>query len=306
MRNELSGVVIIDKPENLSSAKALAQVKAMFQVAKAGHSGTLDPFATGVLICCLNQATRLARFFLNGRKTYEAVMRLGAETDTQDVTGRVISRTEVPKLTENHVKAVVAQFERELMQQPPAYSALKHQGIPLYKLARQGKAVRKPPRPVTIHRIGMLDMDLPDIRFSVTCSAGTYVRTLCSDIGKMFGCGGHLLELRRTASSSFSIDDARSPDFLKAADHRQRLEAVIPMADALQDMPVFRVGPELAGRIAQGQPLTTLDVPPTDVHKTVTDEYVEFIRIIDGRNQLRAIIEALPNGGGYNYCCVFH
>jgi tRNA pseudouridine55 synthase len=305
MRNVLNGVVIIDKPANLSSARTVAQVKAMFQVAKAGHSGTLDPFATGVLICCLNQATRLARFFLNGRKTYEAVMRLGTETDTQDATGRVISRTEVPKLSEDRIKEAVAQFEGNLMQQPPAYSALKHQGVPLYKLARQGKAVHKPPRPVTIHRIGLLGMDLPDIRFTVTCSAGTYVRTLCADIGQMLGCGGHLVELRRTASSCFSVDQARSPESLKAADHGQRLKAVIPMTDALPDMPAFRAESDLAGRIAQGQPLTTEDIPLPAADKEIVDEYTGLVKIVDGLNQLRAIIEALPNGG-YNYCCVFH
>lgn len=305
MRNELNGVVIIDKPANLSSAKTVAQVKALFRVAKAGHSGTLDPFATGVLICCLNQATRLARFFLHGRKTYEAVMRLGTETDTQDVTGRVVSRTEVPKLPDCRVKEVFAQFEGDLMQQPPVYSALKHQGTPLYKLARQGKAVRKPPRPVIIHRIGMLDMALPDIRFSVTCSAGTYVRTLCADIGQALGCGGHLIALRRTASSHFTVDNARSPQSLESVDYRQRLKAVIPMADALQDMPTFRADPGLSVRISQGQPVTTGEIPPEAVENAVSDEYMGFVKIVDGQNQLRAIIEARPQGG-YNYCCVFH
>lgn len=305
MRNELNGVVIIDKPANLSSAKAVAQVKALFRVAKAGHSGTLDPFATGVLICCLNQATRLARFFLHGRKTYEAVMRLGTETDTQDVTGRIVSRTDVPKLPDYRVKEVFAQFAGDLMQQPPAYSALKHRGTPLYKLARQGKAVRKPPRPVTIHRIGMLDIALPDIRFSVTCSAGTYVRTLCADIGQALGCGGHLVALRRTASSCFTVDKANSPESLDAVDYRQRLKAVIPMADALQDMPVFRADPGLAVRISQGQPVTTGDIPQAVIENADSGEYTGFVKIVDSQNQLRAIIEARSDGG-YNYCCVFH
>lgn len=304
MRNELNGVVIIDKPADVSSAKTVAHVKALFNVAKAGHSGTLDPFATGVLICCLNQATRLSRFFLRGRKTYEAVMRLGSETDTQDVTGRVIGRSEVPQLSAARIKEAFAQFEGPLMQPPPMYSALKHQGTPLYKLARQGKAIQKPPRPITIYHIAVIAVALPDIRFSVTCSAGTYIRTLCSDIGRVLGCGGHLTVLRRTASSGFTVDEARAPADLEAVDRPERLECLIPMAEALREMPVFRADAVLSARIAQGQPLTKSDIPPAQVSGHATDDAGGLVKIIGPQNQLDAVIESRPDGD-YNYCCVF-
>lgn len=305
MRNKLDGVLIIDKPASLSSAKAVAEVKARFGAAKAGHSGTLDPFATGVLVCCLNQATRLARFFLHGLKTYEAVLRLGVETDTQDCTGRIVSQTDVPRLSEPRIEEVLAHFEGPSMQQPPVFSALKHQGTPLYKLARQGNPVSKPPRPVTISRIRMLEMALPDIRFTVTCSAGTYIRTLCADMGKRLGCGGHLAELRRTGSSRFAVEEAIPLDALKAMDYQARLDALIPMADALRQMPSFTADPTLSHRISQGQLVTTDDIPTSAISGAPPGDAVTLIKVLDGPNRLKAVVEPRPDGG-YNYCCVFH
>ena len=305
MQRELNGVVIIDKPTDRSSAKVLAEVKAIYQVAKAGHGGTLDPFATGVLVCCLNQATRLSRFFLHSRKTYEAVLRLGVETDTQDATGQEIHCVPVPPLSEARVREVAERFEGQQMQQPPVYSALKHQGTPLYKLARQGRPVRKPPRSVMVYKIDLVKMDLPDIRMTVTCSAGTYIRTLCADIGKTLGCGGHLIALRRTASSGFGIDEAVSIEALKAMDPQRRSAIVIPMADALRGMPAFIAEADLCHRIAHGQPLSAEDLPsetlPREGFGAAGDQW---IKVVDRRNQLKAVVEVLPDGG-YNYGCVF-
>ncbi len=201
----MHGIFVIDKPENISSAAVVARLKKILGVRKAGHAGTLDPFATGVLVCCVNQATKLARFFLHSNKKYTAVLKLGVETDTQDLTGTVISRCEDINFDEKKIKSVFEKFKGAIEQVPPVYSALKHEGVPLYKLARQGKPVQKPPRPVFISCLNIIEINLPEISFEVSCSGGTYIRTLCADIGAELGCGGHLKELRRTESSGFPL-----------------------------------------------------------------------------------------------------
>jgi tRNA pseudouridine55 synthase len=207
-------VLIIDKPAGLSSAQVVGRVKKLLHVKKVGHAGTLDPFATGVLVCLVNQATRLAQFFLSSEKQYEAELRLGIDTDTQDRTGQVIRRRPIPEGVEAALQRVCDRFVGDIAQIPPAFSALKHQGVALYKLARSGKPVRKPARNIRIEQLQIRSISLPTVRFSVTCSAGTYIRTLCADIGEMLGCGGHLSELRRTVSSGFNIDEAISLEAL--------------------------------------------------------------------------------------------
>ncbi|MBW2514032.1 MAG: tRNA pseudouridine(55) synthase TruB, partial [Deltaproteobacteria bacterium] len=202
------GFVVIDKPENLSSARVVSHVKRTLNAKKVGHAGTLDPFATGVMICCVNRATRLARFFLEGDKTYEALLHLGLETDTQDATGHRISERQVPECSKVEIQHIFSSFVGPLDQVPPVYSALKHNGVPLYRHARRGKPIQKPARRIVVRGIDITQIQLPYIRFEVTCSAGTYVRTLAADIGKAIGCGGHLKQLRRTRSAGFSIADA--------------------------------------------------------------------------------------------------
>jgi tRNA pseudouridine55 synthase len=204
----LNGILIIDKPAGISSAKAVSKVKWLLKAKKVGHAGTLDPFATGLLICCINQATKLAEKFLHGNKIYQATLRLGIETDTQDLTGNIISQTEVPEISSEQIAEVFKSFEGETDQIPPAYSALKHQGVPLYKLARRGIAVEKPARKITIFSMEIDEISLPEIRFTTKCSSGTYIRTLAADIGKKLGCGAHLIELRRIESSNFHISQA--------------------------------------------------------------------------------------------------
>jgi tRNA pseudouridine55 synthase len=307
MRSQLSGVLTIDKPADRSSAKTVAIVKKLLGVAKVGHSGTLDPFATGVLVCCINQATRLARFFLRSQKSYTAVLRLGAQTDTQDATGQVVATRRVPQIQTDRLADVFNQFEGQIMQQPPAYAALKHKGTPLYKLARKGMPVHKPPRPVTISSLRITDVRLPDIQFDVTCSAGTYVRTLCADIGERIGCGGHLLSLRRTASGGFSLKDAVSLEALEALDGtEQRLKLLMPMADALHGMPEVEANPELLLRIAHGQLLTTAHVPPESVNKCTAPAFSGYVKVVGADKELKAVIEYIPDKTAYDYCCVFH
>ena len=306
MRSQLSGVLAIDKPADQSSAKTVAIVKKLLGVAKVGHSGTLDPFATGVLVCCINQATRLARFFLRSRKSYTAVLRLGEQTDTQDATGHVVATGSVPQLQPDRLADLFKQFEGQMMQQPPVYSALKHKGTPLYKLARNGTPVQKPPRQVTISSLGITDVRLPDIQFDVTCSAGTYVRALCADIGERIGCGGHLLSLRRTASGGFSLTDAVAIETLEAiAGAEQRLKLLTPMADALHDLREVEAIPELLQRIAHGRPLTPAHVPQTPISKNVAPACCNYVKVVDADKELRAIVEYNPDKKAYDYCCVF-
>lgn len=306
MRSKLSGVIVLDKPAGMSSALVVAKVKKLLGAEKAGHAGTLDPFATGVLICCINQATRLARFFLTGDKHYQAVLHLGLETDTQDATGCITGRNAVPELTENRLQQIFKQFTGPQMQQPPVYAALKHEGTPLYRLARQGRPVQKPARPVTIKALRITEIRLPEVRFEVSCSAGTYIRTLCADMGKAVGCGGHLASLRRTASGGFSLQDAVSLEALQAGPADERPDRLIRMSAAMGAMPTLRADDALLQRVAHGQRLTRAEVPAAAIEKGGSGRLQDYLKVLDGQDHLKAVLELAPDGGGYNYCCVFH
>lgn len=302
MRSDVNGIIVVDKPEGMTSAKVVAEVKKISGAARVGHTGTLDPFATGVLICCLNQATRLARFFLHGRKRYEGLLRLGSTTDTQDATGRILETSPVPKLDRTAVERMFRRFEGRIWQRPPAYAALKHEGTPLYKLARQGKPVQKPARPVTITSLRVMQVELPDVRFDVACSAGTYVRTLCDDIGREVGCGAHLAELRRTESCGFSLPQSVSLGTLGEMAQTGNLEkVVISMAESLKEMPEFRADGNMVTHIGHGRPLTPEPFTGGD-----PDRIPEaFLKIVDRSNRLIAVIEWSPENETYVYCCVF-
>lgn len=304
MRSELNGIIVLDKPAGITSAKAVAEVKRSLGAAKVGHTGTLDPFATGVLLCCVNQATRLARFFLHGDKRYEALLRLGVATDTQDATGQMLSQAAVPELTEAQLRAAFDRFLGPQWQHPPVYAALKHQGTPLYKLARQGRPVQKPARPIVIAELRIVQIALPEIRFEVSCSAGTYVRTLCADIGAALGCGGHLAELRRTACGGFTIAEAVRPETLRAlADARERARLLVSMETVLAHLPTFQADESVLERVAHGQALTSIQVPEAAIQG---GPHVEGpLKVVDAQGRLRAVLERAPGGGTYNYCCVF-
>lgn len=300
MADETSGILVVDKPASLTSAQVVARVKRMTRAKKVGHTGTLDPFATGVMVCCLNRATRLAAFFLHGDKAYDAVMTLGARTDTQDATGTVLSGDPdaAGRLTETEIWNALAQFQGEIDQVPPVYSALKHEGVPLYRLARSGRAVEKPARRVRIDEITVESITGAEVRFSVACSAGTYLRTLCHDVGEILGCGAHLKALRRTRSGGFSIDEAAPLEQLrKLADRGTMGERIIPMTEALRDMPSHRADAALTAKIGYGTPLAAADIPPTGASGPV--------KVIGADHRLLAVVQ--PKAGGrYDYCCVFY
>ena len=300
---EIDGFIVVDKPADMTSAGVVNRLKRISGVKKAGHTGTLDPFATGVMICPVNRATRLAQFFLHSAKAYSAVIHLGIETDTQDYTGNPIATVPVGDISEERIRSVFEGFVGEIDQTPPVYSALKHKGIPLYRYARKGVPVEKPARRVVIMAIDIVEIRLPEIRFSVTCAAGTYIRTLCADIGKALGCGGHLKSLTRTKSGGFSLDDAVSLADLKTIAAAGRLDSVvIPMADALKGMPSHMADPKLMEKIRFGRPLTTGDIGiPTGM-----DANRPRIKIVDAGRDLLAVVALAENKLQYDYCCVFH
>jgi tRNA pseudouridine55 synthase len=305
IRKNLHGVLVVDKPANISSARVVKIVKKAFKAGKVGHAGTLDPFAEGVLICCINQATRLAGFLLHGTKKYVAVLKLGQETDTQDLTGTVVSTAEAVDYSQQTIQAVFESFKGTIEQLPPVYSALKHKGVPLYKLARRGQPVQKPPRRVQIYDIRIDDVDLPNVRFEVSCSAGTYIRTLGADIGRKLGCGGHLKALKRIESSGFTLDQAMPLSALdELAGSRELSQKMISMRDALPDMPEIFADDHLEYKIRHGQKLTTADLTGLNGFASVA-KAGDYLKIVDREEDLIAIVTQNSTGEHVNYCGVF-
>ena len=304
-RQESSGIIVIDKPQNITSAKVVAEVKHLLDARKVGHAGTLDPFAAGVLVCCINDATRLARFLLAGNKTYDATLKLGIETDTQDMTGTVTAVKPVKDWPQETIKSAVKKFEGQIEQQPPVFSALKHKGTPLYRLARKGTPVQKPARKVHISKINILEVKLPLVHFEVSCSAGTYIRTLCADIGRQLGCGGHLLALTRTESSGFKIQQAISLARLEkralAGDSKRYL---ISMTDALGDMPTCIADQKLIEKIRHGKHLKKSDIEIVQ-SSAKSEKQDTTIKIVDGDNILHAVLNYEKNRDKLSYACVF-
>jgi len=297
----LSGVIVVDKPPGVSSAKVLASVKRLLKAKKAGHAGTLDPQATGVLVCCINRATKLAKFLLHGRKKYLAVLHLGMETDTQDATGNITAACETGSISDEQIKAACKQFEGGYRQTPPAFSALKHKGQPLYKYARRGKMVQKPPRHVDIDSLRVISIDSPFVHFEVACTAGTYVRTLCADIGKELGCGGHLKSLRRLESSGFGIDEAiLLPELRKLADAETISDRIVPMAKALRGIPEYVANKALTDRIKHGRMLYKNDLP--DLAEALPPD---LIKILDADKNLIAVVGTHETDNRLKYHCVF-
>ena len=209
----MNGIVIIDKPQGWTSQDVVSKLRGKLHTKRIGHGGTLDPMATGVLPVFVGRATRGVEFFEHAEKTYETVLRLGLLTDTEDTSGTVLEERSVA-VTEEQLEAALAQFRGEILQVPPMYSALKVNGQKLYDLARKGKEVERQPRPITIHELELLGFDGRDAKLRVRCSKGTYIRTLCKDIGLALGCGGCMAALRRTAAGAYTEAEAVKLDTL--------------------------------------------------------------------------------------------
>ncbi len=251
-RRDVHGFILLDKPSGISSNKALQRAKWLLRARKAGHTGSLDPLASGLLPLAFGDATRLGSYLLGAAKTYEADVALGVRTSTGDAEGEQIAELPIPPFGAADWQAVMDGFVGESQQIPPMYSALKHQGERLYKLARQGEVVDRPARTIVIDQIELLEQGSDRIRFSVTCSKGTYVRTLAEDIADKAGTYGHLVGLRRTAAGSLSVADAVTLDQIEAAaaDPSTLLQ---PLDCAVQHLPSLVLGDPEAARFTQGQ-----------------------------------------------------
>ena len=253
-KRPLDGVLLFDKPLTLSSNIALQKVRRLFQAEKAGHTGTLDPLATGLLPICFGEATKFSTGLLDADKSYRALVKLGQTTTTGDAEGEITRSSEVV-LDEQKIRTTLHHFIGEIIQVPPMHSALKHQGKPLYEYIRKGVTIEREGRNVTIHELVLERFAGDEMEISVRCSKGTYVRTLAEDIGNALGCGAHLRGLRRTAIAGFRLENAYGWDQLEAMGMQEREACLLPLDCMLQDMPMLELDVVQVTRMAQGQRL---------------------------------------------------
>ena len=247
--NELSGLVIVNKEEGITSQGVVNRVKRIFGTAKAGHTGTLDPMATGVLPVLIGRGVKASEFMLTSGKHYGATLLLGVTTDTEDVTGTVLSECEVT-LSEGEVMDAISRFVGEIMQTPPMYSALKVGGKKLCDLARKGETVEREARPVTVYSIDARRINDREYYLDVTCSKGTYIRTLCADIGSALGVGGTMKTLTRLSASGYTIDEARTLSELENMSEEEKLDCVLPVEDVFKKYELVILG-EFFARLAK-------------------------------------------------------
>lgn len=254
-----SGILNVNKPQGPTSHDIVNRVRALTGIRRVGHAGTLDPLATGVLLVCVGRATRVAEYVMAGQKVYRARVRLGISTDTYDAEGQVTARAPV-EVERAQVEAALARFRGRMEQVPPVYSAVKHKGTPLYRLARQGVEVEQlplRPRQVEIIRLELTTWEPPECALEVTCSPGTYVRSLAHDLGQVLGCGAHLCGLIRLASGKFRLEDATSlEEFARAAAEGRWLDMLYPIDAALTRFTALHLDAEAAHRICTGQAIS--------------------------------------------------
>ncbi len=268
----ITGILLLDKPLGLTSNAALQEVKYLFKAQKAGHTGSLDPLATGLLPLCFGNATKISAFLLDADKRYEVRIRLGETTSTADAEGEVIESLPAEHITREDVQAVLGGFLGEIAQLPPMFSAVKHKGQRLYQLARQGIEVEREARNITIYDLRLLDFTGPEFNLLVHCSKGTYVRTLAEDIGKTLGVGAHVTALRRTLVGPFEEQDMVSMETLQQVFEEQGLhgldQLLLPMDMGLNHWPAVHLGADSSFYIKQGQPV--------QVPKAPTEGYVRI------------------------------
>ncbi|MES3022892.1 MAG: tRNA pseudouridine(55) synthase TruB [Pseudomonadota bacterium] len=252
VRDLVDGVLLLDKPVGLSSNDALIKAKRVLNAKKAGHTGTLDPFATGLLPLCFGEATKFSQDLLEADKTYETTVHLGINTNTGDTEGEAILTREV-NVTQEQIEAVLVQFRGPILQVPPMYSALKRDGKAYYEYAREGIVLEREARPVTIHKLEFVSYEAPFLKLSVTCSKGTYIRVLGEDIGNALGCGAHLNALRRTQVGALTVEGMVTLETLQA--NAAPLGMLAPVDALLSSFPAIELTEELAKRFLQGQRL---------------------------------------------------
>ena len=227
--NSPEGILLVDKPKGMTSHDVVARMRRLYKLKKVGHAGTLDPMATGLLLIMLGKATKVSQFLMSHDKTYTGTLKLGQTTDSQDAEGELMSERPVPALESIDLEGLVASFWGDQYQTPPMFSAKKVKGVPLYKLARQGKEVEREPRFIHVSRMEISRIELPEVDFELHCSKGTYVRTVASDFGKKCDCGAHLIALRRISSGELLVDDAVTLPEIDEMDLGQLKERVLPV-----------------------------------------------------------------------------
>jgi len=262
---KIDGILLLDKPPGLTSNAALQQTKRLFQAAKAGHTGSLDPLATGVLPLCFGEATKFSQFLLDANKRYLTKIRLGVATETGDADGTVVTEKPVPVLGGEELEACLDGFRGEIDQIPSMYSALKHNGEPLYKLARQGIEVERKSRKVTIFHLNLIEQGDDFLVLDISCTKGTYVRTIAEDIGKELGCGAHVEELRRLQSGPFKIEETVTFEELEALVESEGTDGLdkmlLPVSTAVSDWPAVALPEVAASYLRQGQPVLVAKAP---------------------------------------------
>jgi len=283
-----SGILLIDKPEGPTSAHVVQRVKGIFGARKVGHLGSLDPFASGLLLVGINEGTKIARVYLNSEKSYTGTITLGVETDTQDRTGKVLQEREVPPLGPDELQSLRAAFTGSLWQVPPMFSALKREGIPLYRLARQGKSVPRTMREVKIDRLRLWELKVGELEFEVSCSKGTYIRTLAADMGTSLGCGGHLKSLRRLTCGHFGIDQAISLEEVQSLG--KGAAALVPLVQALSHIPQVTLDSNQVSQLRVGQQRVLSEFgAPKDGEN--------MMALLDGAGNLVALAEWIERAG---------
>lgn len=251
----IHGILLLDKRLGVSSNRALQEVRRLFNANKAGHTGSLDPLASGVLPLCFGEATKVSAMMLDDDKRYQVVVKLGVMTDTGDSEGKVISEKPVPDLSSEEIEVCLQSFTGEIEQVPPMYSALKHNGRKLYELAREGKTVERKARRITIYELNLLNASAKSLTLDVLCSKGTYIRSLAEDIGHVFGCGGTVIQLRRVQAGKFKIENSLTIDELQKMDKDQLMGHLINVDEPLNEIPEVYLSDSQAVLIKHGQQL---------------------------------------------------
>jgi tRNA pseudouridine55 synthase len=279
-----SGILLVDKPVGISSARAVATTKRALGGTKVGHLGTLDPFASGLLPLCVGEGTKVAQYLNLADKTYRGVIRLGVETDTLDRTGETIAESPVPDLRALDLEALAGRFTGEIDQVPPAFSAIKRDGVRMYKLAREGKAPELEPRRVTVYALELAVLDETRLSLRAACSKGTYIRSLARDIGREIGCGGTLEELVRTGFGRFALDRAVSLDAVESG--TEPLEAaIVSVSDALSELRRLMPGAAVSAGLRTGQQRWLADLEPPAPSERLA-------RVVDEDGRLVAVVRA--------------
>lgn len=280
-KRNVNGILLLDKPAGLSSNEALQDVKRLYGAKKAGHTGSLDPIATGMLPICFGEATKFSQFLLESDKHYYVTARLGLRTNTGDSEGEIISERSTAQISLEKLEKVLQPFKGEMQQVPPMFSALKHQGTPLYELARQGIEIERQSRPIFIHRLDLEGFGEDSFSFSIHCTKGTYIRTIVDDIGELLGCGAHVILLRRTAVSPYTSFPMASMDQLHEAYQKEGFDALnpflLPVETSVAAFPSVTLSTSAAFYIRMGQPVRVTNAPPKGYVRLIIGDDQKFL-----------------------------